>query len=123
MRHLAPRLLWMLTALGLLLLMILLSVAIQNTSGHTGWEPLTSLACFAPLLAIGSGALVLSRRDQANARPAAAAVVVGLVGVVLLFWLDQTNTLVQYERWLERKMPEQGAALLSRQPLSGSQQR
>ena len=109
MRRLAPGLLWMLSAAGLLLMVAMLRMALQNTSGHTGWEPLTSLACFGPLLLCGAGALFLARQDKRLARPAVTAVVLGLVGVVMIAWLDRTNTLVQYERWMERGMPQKGA--------------
>ena len=69
------------------------------SSGHTGWEPLIALALFVPL-AIAGAALV-----KKVGPPAIFACAVGFAGIALVVYLDQTNRLVKYERWVKRGMP------------------
>src|SRR5690348_3965786 len=97
--------LWV-SALGaVLLIAAIILYTIQNRSGHTGWEPFTSFVVFAPLAAAGGGLFLGRRRWPDVARASVAALVVGVTGMGLVVWLDQSNRLVQYERWLKRDMP------------------
>ena len=104
--RIAPGFLWFVSLSALLLLLGLIGLALQNESGHTSWEPRLLLLIFAPLLLAG---LLTFRRDEAASAlvwPARTAALIGLSGILLIGYLDRTNSLVQYERWLERGMPE-----------------
>ena len=106
--RIAPGFLWLMTLFALCLLLGVIGLALQNESGHTGWEPRLLLLIFTPLLLAG---LLTFRRDEAASAlvwPVRTASLIGLLGVLLIGYLDRTNSLVQYERWLERGMPEKG---------------
>lgn len=83
----------------------LIGYAAWNRSGHTGLDPYCALAIFIPVLLIGVMAGLGG--DRAGARPGAGlvAIIVGLAGIVLLVWLDHSNTLLPYEKWLARGLP------------------
>lgn len=100
--------LWFLTGASLLLLAGIVLYTMGNASGHTGWEPFTSLAVFVPAALAGGGMLGFRRSMPEVKRVGAIALAVGLAGIALVVWLDRTNRLVQYERWIRRGMPERG---------------
>jgi len=87
------------SVVGFLAIIAIAWYAIINSSGHTGWEPFTSLVLFVPLAVVGAVSL------KKSGRPAAFALGIGLAGISLVVCLDQTNRLVQYERWIKRGMP------------------
>jgi hypothetical protein len=97
--------LWGLAALGVLAIALILGYTAQNRSGHTGWEPFTSFILFVPLALVGAVLFALRRKFVGVARPCAPALAAGLVGVVLIIYLDRTNRLVQYDRWVQRREP------------------
>ena len=89
---------------GLLSAVVLAGVAFYlhgHDSNHTGHEPLLLLGIFVPTLALGTAAF----RRRRFRWGALLACLLGGVGIVVLFYLDRFNILVQYDRWLERGMP------------------
>ncbi len=90
--------------IGSLSLVTLSAYACSNKSGHTGMDPYSFLLLFIPLFVIG---LVGLRYQQAR-KYALTAVGIAVSGIVLLLVLDRTNTLVEYEAWIDRGMPEKG---------------
>ena len=98
--------LWFSAAFGTAAIALIASYAAYNDSGHTGWEPFTALILFVPLAIVGAVCYEVRRRFTGITRASVCAVVVGLAGVIFVAWLDHTNRLVQYDRWIERGMPE-----------------
>jgi uncharacterized membrane protein YhaH (DUF805 family) len=88
-------------AVGLLAIALIACYAVSNRSGHTAWEPFTALALFVPLMILGACGMT-RRRVRSLVRAGTWAFLVGLAGTVLIVALDQSNSLVQYERWLRR---------------------
>jgi hypothetical protein len=97
--------LWSGAALGAIAIALIAGYAARNDSGHTGWEPFTSLILFVPLAVLGAVCLALRHRFPCIAQASVCALLVGLAGVALIVTLDRTNRLVQYERWIHRGMP------------------
>ena len=95
----APTALRFAAVVGLLAIIAIAGYAFTNSSGHTAWEPFTSLGLFVPLAVAGAAGL------KKSGRSAAFALGIGLAGISLVVGLDQTNRLVQYERWVMRGMP------------------
>jgi|TARA_B100000959_G_C14994041_1_gene629320 peptidoglycan/LPS O-acetylase OafA/YrhL len=93
------------TLTGLAAIVGILIYAFQNDSGHTGFDPYTTLVVFVPVVLAGILRLVMQRGNTAARWCALCAVLVGITGVVLLVYLDQSNTLLQYEVWIQRGMP------------------
>ncbi len=97
--------LWSSVALGVISIALIAGYAARNSSGHTGWEPFTSLILFVPLAVVGAVCLAMRHRFTGIARASVCALAVGLAGVALVVTLDRTNRLVQYDRWIHRGMP------------------
>ena len=97
--------LWALTAVGALVIALIGGYAVINGSGHTGWEPLKSLALFVPLAFFGGVGLAMRRRAPRLVPASLSALLIGLAGITLIVTLDQTNHLVEYHRWIRRGMP------------------
>lgn len=102
----------LLGALSLLLSAGIFVYSILNRSGHTGVEPFLSLIVFGPAIALGAAVLAARKKSRStseskhlSSRAALFALATGLFGAGLVTWLDQTDRLVQYERWLKRGMP------------------
>ena len=91
---------------GFLMTGTLVIYTVQNDSGHTGIDPYRSLAVFVPVAIIGLIHLAVVRSPGHHRWLAASAFTIGLLGVVFLVYLDRSNTLLQYEVWIERGMPE-----------------
>ncbi len=90
---------------GLAAIAAILVYARRNGSGHTGMSPYVALALFVPVVVAGALHLTLLRGSGAAKWCGVCAILVGIAGVGLLVYLDQSNTLVQYEVWIERGMP------------------
>jgi len=97
--------LWSSVALGIIGIALIAGYAARNSSGHTGWEPFTSLILFVPLAVVGAVCFAMRHRFTGIARPSVYALTVGLAGVALIITLDRTNCLVQFDRWIQRGMP------------------
>jgi hypothetical protein len=98
-------LLWIASSLSGVSLVGLLAYANANDSGHTGFEPYFLAVLFAATGVIS----LLAWWTRKRITPAIAFTgVLGLAGLVAVIYLDQSNRLVQYERWLRRGMPAKG---------------
>ncbi|MBX7211458.1 MAG: hypothetical protein K1X78_24345 [Verrucomicrobiaceae bacterium] len=73
----------------------------QNDSHHTGFEPWLLLAAFIPAAFVG-GTLLLVPGCRAAA---IFACITGFGGIGLLCYLESSNRLIQYDRWLQKGMP------------------
>ncbi len=93
------------TLAGLAAIVGILVYAFQNDSGHTSFDPYAALVVFVPVALAGILRLVLQRSNTAARWCALCAVLIGIAGVALLVFLDQSNTLLQYEVWIQRGMP------------------
>lgn len=98
-------LLWLSVLLGGSAIVLIVVYATFNSSTHTSWEPFSSLILFVPVSCFGAVSMAIGRRVRGNMLPGACALMIGLAGVGLIFYLDRTDRLVQYERWLDRGMP------------------
>jgi len=109
MPKLLPLGLWIATALGTVAIALTVAYTLQNTSGHTSFEPRILLLLFVPLMALGSLCFAKRHLLPNISRASLCALAVGFAGttliVTLIVTLDRTNTLVQYERWIQRGMP------------------
>jgi hypothetical protein len=74
----------------------------QNQSNHTAFEPWLLSFVFVPTTIVGIVHLSRTRRVTLSG---AIAFVIGVLGFTLLIYIDQTNRMLQYERWLSRGMP------------------
>jgi hypothetical protein len=105
MARFLPFALWSSVALGVVAIALIAGYAARNSSGHTGWEPFTSLILFVPLAVVGAVCFALRDRFTGISRASVCALLVGMAGVALIITLDRTNRLVQYDRWIHRGMP------------------
>ena len=80
----------------------LLSYMARNETNHTAFEPWLLSAVFVPT---GIAGICLVVRVRRFAFVAIVAVVVSATGMGLLYYIDHTNRMLQYERWLSRDMP------------------
>ena len=91
---------------GFLMTGALVIYTVENDSGHTGIDPYRLLVVFVPVAIIGLIHLAAVRSPGHHRWLAVSAFTIGLLGVVFLVYLDRSNTLLQYEVWIERGMPE-----------------
>lgn len=90
---------------GLLALVVIVAYAIHNDSGHTGVDPYCGLVVFLPVTIVGVVHIFGARRLGLPRWLGVPAAVVGCAGIALLVYLDQSNTLLQYEVWISNGMP------------------
>lgn len=72
-----------------------------SDSNHTAFEPWLLVVVFAPTIVFG----ILSIRRHRAFAAGLLAITLGVAGLVTLTYIDRTNTMLQYERWLSRGMP------------------
>jgi hypothetical protein len=97
--------LWALSTLSSAAIAAIAVYTAGNDSNHTGAEPLHALFLFAPAALLGAATLPARRRFVGLTLPAVCALAIGLFGVAFILWLDGSNRLVNYGRWIERGMP------------------
>ena len=90
---------------GVLTICALLIYAAQNHSGHTGLNPYHALVVFVPLGIAGLVCLLTTPYPGYQKWLAVSAILIGFFGAVFLVYLDQSNTLLPYEVWIDRGMP------------------
>ena len=88
---------------GLVVFAAIVAYAMLNDSGHTAVNPYLALWVFTPVL--GAGCVAVCQRRRLAVRLGILAIGAGCAGVALLVFLDQSNTLLQYEVWISRGMP------------------
>jgi len=93
------------SGLGVVCLSVIVAYSYQNKSGHTGAYPYSALAVFCPLMILGMYNLDSNRGAGAPKRYGWASVVVGFLGIVILVYLDMSNTLLNYGVWADRLGP------------------
>lgn len=71
-----------------------------SDSNHTAFEPWLLVIVFVPTVVLG---LLSLRRNSVVA--GVLALLVGLAGIATLTYIDRTNSMLQYDRWLSRNMP------------------
>lgn len=97
------------SALGVLLVALLLFWAAigyrlaTTPTNHWGVDVRAAAPGAVLLVALGIARL---RYEQASRPSSAGVVLFGLLSLFGLFELDQHNILVEYERWIERGMPD-----------------
>jgi peptidoglycan/LPS O-acetylase OafA/YrhL len=89
------------TGLSLVTLVLLVTFVLTHEGSRTGEDPWMVSMVFVPSLALG-GMLVC--RDGIR-KIALAAMAIGLCGVSYLWYIDHTNALVAYHRWIARGAP------------------
>lgn len=92
---------WIGCASSLLLLSVTLLYLRSHDSNHTSFEPWQLSIFFVPTAILGI--ITFSRRLLRWG--GAFAFCLGAGGILLLYYLDRFNVLVQYDRWLGRGMP------------------
>jgi len=90
---------------GLAVIAAILVYVIMNDSGHTGLNPYSALMVFGPVTIAGILHLSFIRCCGIARWCSILAIVVGIMGSGLLVYLDHSNTLLQYEVWIQRGMP------------------
>jgi len=95
---------WVGNLIGLLLVGLIAAYCVGNDSGHTGFDPYIALAFYVPFLALGLTEFMDVKGG--NRSVGMLAVAISILGIAFLLFLDMTNTLVGYERWVKRGLPE-----------------
>ena len=91
---------------GFFTLCAILAYVAYNHSGHTGFNPCHALSVFVPMGFMGLICLLIASHSQFHHWLSVSAILVGFLGVLFLISLDQSNTLLRYEVWIDRGMPE-----------------
>lgn len=86
-------------ALGGITIVAMLWYVMHSDSPHTAFDPYGTFAIFLPLGMAAAAAF------KTNRKASAVALTVAIFGIALVVVLDQTNRLVQYDRWVNRGMP------------------
>jgi hypothetical protein len=94
-------LMWLGIATSASVLTLLVQTVCSHDSNHTGFEPWLLAVVFAPTAALS----VLAIRARTSIPVAIFAGLLGVGGIGYLIYIDSTNRLVQYERWIDRGMP------------------
>jgi TctA family transporter len=84
-----------------MVLALLIEIVRTHEGNHTGADPWMAAVVFLPSTALG---IVVLKRDRFR-RMALAAVLIGLSGLGYLWYIDHTNTMLSYTRWIQRGMP------------------
>ena len=93
---------WLSVALSIACAAELFEYLAENQDNHTSFEPWLLSAVFGPTAVVGMIHLIRTRR---LALPAVLAIAVGVFGMATLYYIDHTNRMLQYERWLARGLP------------------
>lgn len=93
---------WLVSLIGLIILLACIYYSWANRSGHTGVDPLLALNCFVPIFAIGIVGRMVTRGQWLSAR---CAEVIGLVGMAFVPFVTKLGILNEYETWIAAGMP------------------
>ena len=91
------------SASALALILAIGAYAVLNESSHTGMDPYDSYWIFIPLLI--TGIVFTTVAPNKKRTDGVWAVTIGLSGILLILYLDRTNALLEYGRWIERGVP------------------
>ena len=91
--------------LSLAVIAALLVYLSGQRSGHTGVNPYLALVVFVPTVLVGAIDWFHKRTDRRAAAMSLFALCAGIAGILLLVYLDRSNSLLCYETWIRRGMP------------------
>gem|GEM_PF-4576354 len=80
----------------------LVAFTFRNDSGQCAFSPYIALTVFIPVLVTGLVQIIFQRRDHSAVFWGASALFMGLAGIVLLVYLDRSETLVHYDEQIVR---------------------
>jgi len=92
-------------SIGLLVIIAMGYYSVQNKSGHTSFDPYLANLVFIPVAFSGLFSVLNLMKQGKPVKLAVISFLVGLFGILFLVYLDKTNTLLNYEVWLDRGMP------------------
>ena len=92
------KLITIITTLALIIIVALWLYVLKNNSGHTGLNLNWFYLYFIPLTLFG---IIKFKKHKMTA----ASILLGILGAGSLVYLDKTNTLLEYNIWIERGMP------------------
>lgn len=92
-----------LSVVAAVLLIALAAYERTNKSGHTGADPLWAAYLLIPTMLLSTWSLI-----QRSSYIAWIAFSIAATGIAYIIYLDRTNTLVEYHRWIKRGMPDKG---------------
>lgn len=90
---------------GVIGLISIFSYSYINKTNHTSIDPYIALFIFIPVALIGLIELLVNLKKKSIRWLAIVSILIGLAGIILLIYLDKSNTLLQYEVWIKRGMP------------------
>ena len=94
-----------LAGMGFVLFVALIAYTMSNSSAHTGMDPVWLYMYFIPLGIVGLASISMK---WVSFKLSLVAIIVAILGVGSLLYLDKTNTLLSYDKWIERGMPDKG---------------
>jgi hypothetical protein len=74
----------------------------SSDSNHTGVDPWLLAVVFIPTVVLG----VVAVKGRRAILTGLVALLIGAGGLAMLTYIDRTNTMIYYERWLDRGMPD-----------------
>ena len=94
---------WTIFAVSLLILLATVAYCWSNRSGHSGIDPLITLAFFGPVFVFGLIGRLLTKGRWMSARFVE---IIGFIGIAFAFFVTKLGILNQYEDWIAAGMPE-----------------
>ena len=101
----AAKIIWASVLLEALLVAVIGLYALSNTSGHTGVNLYASYVIFMPAVILGIVIVAVAGFRKQLLLPGIFLFAGGMLGILLVLYLDQSNTLMQYDTWIKRGMP------------------
>lgn len=98
------RSLYLSITIGLVVIAAMVFYSIQNKTGHTAFDPYLANLVFIPIAFSGLFSVLNLLKQGKPVKLAVISLVVGVAGILFLVYLDKTNTLLNYQVWLDRGM-------------------
>lgn len=95
----------LISLMGIIGIIFLSSYNYINKTNHTSVDPYIALLIFIPVTLIGLIEFLINLKKKSTRWLAIVSILIGLAGILLLIYLDKSNTLLQYEVWIKRGMP------------------
>lgn len=92
-------------AAGFVALIAILGYTVTNNSGHTGVNPYEALYIFIPVFGLGVHGVRKRAVSDIVRYSGYATCSIGMLGIVVVIFLDKANVLLPYETWIQRGMP------------------
>lgn len=84
---------------------------VMNKTAHTGFEPYDLYWLYIPAILLSLMWIGSAMRNKKIKGLIYACFLSAVTAMLYITWLDASNNLVQYDRWLQRGSPEKGASL------------